>query len=144
MYIVGAMRTGGCAYHNLWHCCNGRERQSHHSRVHSKLICIEVCSHRSTEYTQRVHVLPSRVLTQPKLVNRAEENTITVNEETNKSCQVSVTPSRVMSKKVKKAKLNFVMKDPQVRGILDFFAVQAVVDQQRISTKSEAGWRRKS
>lgn len=47
-----------------------------------------------------------------------------------------------MSKKVKKAKLNFVMKDPQVRGILDFFAVQAVVDQQRISTKSEAGWRR--
>ena len=28
---LGAIWTGGRAYHNLWHCCNGRERQSHHS-----------------------------------------------------------------------------------------------------------------
>ena len=31
MYIFGAMWIGGSAYHSLWHCCDGRQRQSHHS-----------------------------------------------------------------------------------------------------------------
>jgi hypothetical protein len=61
-----------------------------------------------------VFSLYNDVLTCTQIVDRAEETTITVGEESNQSCQVSITPSRAMSKKVKKIQLQFVMKDPQV------------------------------
>ena len=47
-------------------------------------------------------------------MSRVEETTITIREESNQSCQVSVSPSRSMSKKVKKIQLQFIMRDPQV------------------------------
>eukprot|EP01043_Picozoa_sp_COSAG02_P067934 COSAG02_NODE_11092_length_1794_cov_2.198230_4_plen_39_part_01 len=39
-------------------------------------------------------------------MSRVEETTIVIGEESNQSCQVSVSPSRGMSKKVKKIQLH--------------------------------------
>ena len=49
-------------------------------------------------------------------MNRVKETTITVNTESNQSCQVSVTAGRGLPKNVKQTALQFVMKDPQVRA----------------------------
>ena len=72
----------------------------------------------SAAFPLQVHVLSPKGLTvHMQTVNRIEQTSITVNEETSKSCQVSVTPSRGMPKKIKRVQLQFVMKDPQVRPI---------------------------